>query len=64
MTFKAVHAAFKYGFRDSKLGTSRLTTEPEACAQYTLEAAQSEGIMDIREVCVSFRGIGSTANVV
>ncbi|RSM16799.1 hypothetical protein CDV31_004408 [Fusarium ambrosium] len=49
MTFKAVHAAFKYGFRDSKLGTSRMTTEPEACAQYTLEAAQSEGIMDIRE---------------
>lgn len=64
MTFKAVHAAFKYGFRDSKLGTSRLTTEPEACAQYTLEAAQSEGIMDIREVCVYFQGTISTTNIV
>ncbi|KAF4467744.1 actin-like ATPase domain-containing [Fusarium albosuccineum] len=49
LTWKAVHAAFRYGFPRSTLGVARLTTESEACAQYTLEAAKVEDIMDIQE---------------
>ncbi|KAF5027434.1 hypothetical protein F66182_454 [Fusarium sp. NRRL 66182] len=49
LTLEAVHTAFQYSFPHSTIGVCRLATESEACAQYTLEAAKSEGLVDIQK---------------
>ncbi|KAM5343202.1 hypothetical protein ACJ41O_014168 [Fusarium nematophilum] len=49
LTFKAVHSAFQEAFPQSTVGVSHLATEPEACAQYTLAVARSQGLADIQE---------------
>lgn len=54
ITFRAVMSAFKATFRDIRilLGQIRLATEPEACAQYTLQGARADGMITTNQLMV------------
>ena len=54
LTFRAVMQAFQAVFQDLviKPGFIRLATEPEACAQYTLQAARAAGMVETRQLRV------------
>lgn len=53
LTFRAVTTAFSSVFSGLRRtpGYVRMTTEPEACAQYTLQDARSKSLETMREVC-------------
>ncbi|KAK3687821.1 hypothetical protein B0T22DRAFT_405788 [Podospora appendiculata] len=50
-TFRAVNEAFRRIFpeMEEKPGNLRLTTESEACAQYTMKVAQDQGMAGLRK---------------
>ena len=51
-TFRAVNAAFEEALRskDVKIGSVRLATEPEACAQYTMRSASENHSIRLKQV--------------
>jgi hypothetical protein len=54
LTFRAVMSAFRAVFQDIRVkpGYIRLATEPEACAQYTLQAARAAGMVGTNQLKV------------
>ncbi|KAF7556188.1 hypothetical protein G7Z17_g1667 [Cylindrodendrum hubeiense] len=50
LTFRAVNQAFQYVFPEaSEEGVTRLATEPEACAQFTMRSGQDKGIARLKK---------------